>query len=876
MENEKASYFEKTKITSAGLRLIHKLIMMGEPLVITKAVIGDGISEQDPVTMTELVHEIPSRQTGQDGTSAIVDVQNYLPEDEQTVLTRVRVQNGDTEFIWRELGLIAKDPDGGEILFSYTRDNTESAMTFPVFSGVPISATVNIAFFVHNSANVEMNVTLPAEVSLAEFNEHKNAAELDHPDKSVTRQKLSNDVIQELDGLQTDINSSVVKSQNENYYPEYTSDEFGEDTKFYIDIANMGDNESIYKRRVRGKDNTLWEDLVSGHKVSLNSANYQKDGIISNGTPLEIPLDNYLCFNQSNAFTIAFSVKVPNTTETNDLITIGGTRKFVIQQRGAYGIRLITFDDTNAMHIYPNEGYIMPNSYNEYHHYVITRSADTIRWHQDGKLVSGSATPVTNNNGIIKIDGGQKITLFSGESNNIGIQYIKILDLYWTLSTVKSMYNKHSAIDYINGITQYDDKIRELDNPIYTESEARTNLTSGEKLSAALGKIKKWFGDLKAVAFTGSYNDLNNKPHIEQNSLYPDGDRITTNLSVGDRAVGDYGLCSLSVGRSHIASGDDTLVTGECNIATGEQSAILASNSSETRGSRSAVLGGMANKAIGADSIAIGGIENYADGVNSAVIAGAYNKALSQQVKMGHFSTDGTAGDLEGVKGDAFIIGNGSGDGNRSNAFRVAYNGNVYGLNAFNSTGADYAEMFEWADGNPNNEDRRGLFAYIENGKMRLATAEDMDKCRLGVIAATPAVVGDNYDDNWCGKYLTDVFGAILTQKVHYDAEYKIVKYIDPQTGEPITYQICVREECDAAEPILNPDYDPEKTYIPRAERSEYDYWSFCGKLVVVDDGTCKANGYCYPSENGVATSTENGFYVMERLDDTHIRILLK
>lgn len=191
MENEKASYFEKTKITSAGLRLIHKLIVLGEPLVIKKAVIGDGISEQDPVAMMELVHEIPSRQTGQDGSSAIVDLQMYLPEDEQTILTRVRTQNGDTEFIWHELGLIANDPDEGEILFAYTRDNTESAMTFPVFNGVPISATVDISFFVHNAANVEINVTLPAEVSLAEFNAHKNAEELDHPDKSVKKRHIA-------------------------------------------------------------------------------------------------------------------------------------------------------------------------------------------------------------------------------------------------------------------------------------------------------------------------------------------------------------------------------------------------------------------------------------------------------------------------------------------------------------------------------------------------------------------------------------------------------------------------------------------------------------------------------------------------------------
>lgn len=96
MENEKASYFEKTKITSVGLRLIHKLIMMGEPLVITKAVIGDGISEQDPVTMTELAHEIPSRQTGQDGTSALADLQMYLPEDEQTTAVILeRWENGE-------------------------------------------------------------------------------------------------------------------------------------------------------------------------------------------------------------------------------------------------------------------------------------------------------------------------------------------------------------------------------------------------------------------------------------------------------------------------------------------------------------------------------------------------------------------------------------------------------------------------------------------------------------------------------------------------------------------------------------------------------------------------------------------------------------
>lgn len=48
----------------------------------------------------------------------------------------------------------------------------------------------------------------------------------------------------------------------------------------------------------------------------------------------------------------------------------------------------------------------------------------------------------------------------------------------------------------------------------FTEASARTNINTGEKLSVICGKIKKFFADLKAVAFTGSYDDLSNKPSI--------------------------------------------------------------------------------------------------------------------------------------------------------------------------------------------------------------------------------------------------------------------------------------------------------------------------------------------------------------------------
>lgn len=46
----------------------------------------------------------------------------------------------------------------------------------------------------------------------------------------------------------------------------------------------------------------------------------------------------------------------------------------------------------------------------------------------------------------------------------------------------------------------------------FTTSSNRSNLTSGETLSTSLGKISRYFSDIKNVAYTGSYIDLTNKP----------------------------------------------------------------------------------------------------------------------------------------------------------------------------------------------------------------------------------------------------------------------------------------------------------------------------------------------------------------------------
>lgn len=48
----------------------------------------------------------------------------------------------------------------------------------------------------------------------------------------------------------------------------------------------------------------------------------------------------------------------------------------------------------------------------------------------------------------------------------------------------------------------------------FEQAAERENISSGEKLSVLFGKIKKYFSDLKTVAFTGKYRDLEGTPEI--------------------------------------------------------------------------------------------------------------------------------------------------------------------------------------------------------------------------------------------------------------------------------------------------------------------------------------------------------------------------
>lgn len=91
------------------------------------------------------------------------------------------------------------------------------------------------------------------------------------------------------------------------------------------------------------------------------------------------------------------------------------------------------------------------------------------------------------------------------------------------IASASTWNGKQDAIDDLstirtnasNGQTAYGWGDHATWTPSFSQATSRANLNgSGETISTIFGKIKKWFADLKTVAFTGSYNDLTNKPTI--------------------------------------------------------------------------------------------------------------------------------------------------------------------------------------------------------------------------------------------------------------------------------------------------------------------------------------------------------------------------
>lgn len=165
--------------------------------------------------------------------------------------------------------------------------------------------------------------------------------------------------------------------------------------------------------------------------------------------------------------------------------------------------------------------------------------------------------------------------------------------------------------------------------------------------------------------------------------------------------------------------------------------------------------------------------------------------------------------------------------------------GTLYVASTITSANGDYAELFEWNDGNLNNEDRIGYIVTLNNGKIDKANGEDDV---LGIISATATVIGDSAETEWKDKYLKDDFGRVQKDK--------------------------------EGNSIINPLWDKNKEYIPRKDRKEWDVVGLNGKLYVRDNGKCEINDYI-KAENGIAIPSDKrtNIKMLERVSKNVIRV---
>lgn len=130
------------------------------------------------------------------------------------------------------------------------------------------------------------------------------------------------------------------------------------------------------------------------------------------------------------------------------------------------------------------------------------------------------------------------------------------------------------------------------------------------------------------------------------------------------------------------------------------------------------------------------------------------------------------------------------------------------------STRPGYSQVFLWSDGNPQMENRLGLFVSPdENRSSAMITRANGESQVIGVTAAIPGFAADAGQEK---------FGP------------------DGQLGDA------------------------------------YEYVTMLGFVPVQDNGLCAVNGRCRPGSDGTAVPCgAGGFYVVERIDENHVTILM-
>ena len=216
-----------------------------------------------------------------------------------------------------------------------------------------------------------------------------------------------------------------------------------------------------------------------------------------------------------------------------------------------------------------------------------------------------------------------------------------------------------------------------------------------------------------------------------------------------------------------------------------------------------------------------------------------------------------------------FVVGNGTYgatelDRNESNALECRTTGSLAIGGSLIQNASDYAECFEWYDGNPNKEDRIGYIVTLEGNKIRFADSTDDI---LGIISGTAGVIGNAAELDWKDRYLTDEYGRIIYDEIE----------LEQTTCDPNDPEKEIVETIRRKVPRINPDFDSTLEYVPRTERPEWGVVGLMGQIYVRDNGLAVIGGYVTPTQ-GIATPSlePTRMRVMERINDHIIRVFFK
>lgn len=407
-----------------------------------------------------------------------------------------------------------------------------------------------------------------------------------------------------------------------------------------------------------------------------------------------------------------------------------------------------------------------------------------------------------------------------------------------------------------------------------TDSIVRNNNSQNLKNRATAtggfaGGIANAAQDIYAVAFWGSGNTahtaystvINGKVNSASGNssiiLNGSGNTIRSHYSfIGNGVSNSIG--GLSV-HSTILGGYLNAVSGYSPtsvIIGGSGNTICSDPSDLTQISPSSVIIGGGNNTI----VSTGAYMPIA----SAIIGGLYNKVSSNySVAMGlsniveNFSSVAMGGNISIDSsltntfvcslGGTFSISPSPSPTNRTISL-LGDLGEGYAEGGFITGPADIAEMFQFADGNPNNEDRRGLFVSITSG----GTIEIGNKNIVGAVSSNPGYVGDAAEMKWAGIYVKDELGSKLfeTYKMftwkNNNNTFKVfqsqdnINYIEyPSPVYPlgvIYYGTAIPNDAKISEFKafkINPDFNPNQEYEPRSKRKEWVPVGLLGKINV-------------------------------------------